>query len=412
MRFPLRVAAFTSVLAILACGGSETDPKTSILSIGRDSTLLVDEIEPLAAFTENGTSVPASSITWLSSAPNVASIDANGHVTALTIGQTTISATSRAASAHITIAVAAQFIQIATGEAHTCGITGRIEVYCWGSAFDGELGSVTTLSQCEQTALPCSTTPVLATHMQFSSIVAGAQSTCGLEASSSAYCWGANFYGQLGNGSTVANSSPQLVAGGLRFTQLVAGRFHTCGITTDQDAYCWGWDWTGQLGAGDVSAERCTYFSLDPCSTTPRLVTGAHKWVLLSADDRATCGVDTTGVTYCWGLDIGGNDGLYCQEADNLQGCAHAPIQVGSDHRFRDISIGDVHRCEQTADEKIECWGANYWGAFGDGTTEYSATPVTAAGGAAYPFFIATRTGVCGLEANGHAQCWGNDAYG
>ena len=410
MRFSLRVAALTGALAALACS-SETGPKTS-LSIGRDSTLLVDEVETLAATTQNGSSVPAGAITWASSAPAVASVDLNGHVTALTLGHATISAASRAAEGHISITVAPQFLEVAPGESHTCGVTGRNEVYCWGTSFNGELGSATALSNCSEVALPCSTTPVLATHMSLSSLVAGAEFTCGLDASHAAYCWGANFYGQLGNGGMVADPSPQPVSGALQFTQLVAGRFHACGITAAQDAYCWGWDYTGQLGAGDVSSERCTFFSLDPCSTTPRLVSGGHKWAVLSADDRATCGIAVGGVAYCWGLDIGGNDGLYCQEADWVQGCAHTPIQVGSNHAFRNISIGDVHRCEQTADLKIECWGANYWGAFGDGTTNYSVTPVTAAGGVGYPFFVANRTGLCALVADGHAQCWGNDTYG
>jgi alpha-tubulin suppressor-like RCC1 family protein len=412
MRCPLRVAALTGVFAILACGRSGTAPQTPAFTIGRDSTLLLDEIDSLAAVELNGPRVPAASLAWLSSAPGVASVDANGRVTAISKGFTTISASSSAGFAHISITVAPQFFVISTGETHTCGLTGRSQIYCWGMSAHGELGSATTLQQCPELGLPCSTTPVLATHMTLSNLATGAMFTCALDASSAAYCWGANFYGQLGNGSTAENATPQLVSGGHQFTQLVAGRFHACGITTAQDAYCWGWDYAGQLGAGDVSSERCTFFSLDPCSTTPRLVTGAHKWALLSATDRATCGLATTGVTYCWGLDVGGTDGLYCQTSDDLFGCTHAPIQVGSDHLFRNISIGNVHRCEQTGDEKIECWGANYFGAFGSGSLDQSNTPVQAAGGAAYLVFMASRLGACGLENSGRAQCWGNDAYG
>jgi alpha-tubulin suppressor-like RCC1 family protein len=397
---------------MLACGGSGTAPQTLSFTIGRDTTLLLDEIDSLAAFKENGVRIPAASITWLSTAPAVASIDANGRVTALSKGLTTIYASSSGTAQHISITVAPQFFVISTGETHTCGITGRNQIYCWGMSAHGELGSATTIQQCPELGLPCSTRPVLANQMSVSSLVSGAMFNCTLGPLGAAYCWGANFYGQLGNGSTADNATPQLVSGGHQFSQLVAGRYHACGITTTQDAYCWGWDYTGQLGAGDVSTERCTGFSLDPCSTTPRLVSGAHKWALLTATDRATCGLTTAGVSYCWGLDVGGNDGLYCQSADDLIGCARTPIHVGSDHLFRNISIGNVHRCEQTGDEKIECWGANYFGAYGSGTLAQSDTAVQAAGGTAYPFFVASRLGTCGLENSGVAQCWGNDSYG
>jgi alpha-tubulin suppressor-like RCC1 family protein len=412
MRFSLRVAAFVAVLAILACGGSETDPKMPALSIGRDSTLLVDEIEPLAAFTETGQSVPASSITWLSSAPSVASIDASGHVTALAIGQTTISATSPAASAHITIAVAAQFLQIATGETHSCGLTGRHQVYCWGMSARGELGSATPLPVCAELNLPCSPTPVLAVTLTPQSLAAGAMFSCALDASGTASCWGANFYGQLGDGTQVDDATPQTVQGSHHFVQLVAGRFHACGITDSQDAYCWGWDRSGQLGTGDVSTERCTFFAIDPCSTTPRLVIGGHKWAQLSADERATCGLTTDGDAFCWGLDIGGNDGLYCQTADDTQGCSRTPIAVGTANKFKSIIIGDVHRCEQKIDETLECWGAQYWGAFGNGSLDGSATPVTGADGLAEPVFVSSRNGMCFLDVNHHARCWGDDSSG
>ncbi|MDB4914248.1 MAG: hypothetical protein JWM95_1892 [Gemmatimonadetes bacterium] len=412
MRCSLRVTALAGVFAMFACGGSGTAPQTLSFTIGRDSTLLLDEVDSLAAFKENGVRVPAASLTWRSSAPAVASVDANGRVTALSKGLATIYASSSGAAEHISITVVPQFYVISTGETHTCGITGRSQIYCWGLSQDGELGSATAMQQCPELGVPCSTKPVLATHMSLSSVVTGARFTCALDASSAAYCWGANFYGQLGNGGTSQNSTPQLVSGGHQFSQLVAGRFHACGITVTQDAYCWGWDHAGQLGAGDVSSERCTFFSSDPCSTTPRLVTGAQKWALLSATDRATCGLTTSGVAYCWGLDVGGNDGLYCQSSDDLIGCAHAPIQVGSDHLFRNISIGNVHRCEQTADEKIECWGANYFGAYGSGTLTQSDTAVQAAGGAAYLSFVASRLGTCGLENSGRVQCWGNDVYG
>jgi alpha-tubulin suppressor-like RCC1 family protein len=63
---------------------------------------------------------------------------------------------------------------------------------------------------------------------------------CGLTGDGSAYCWGRNSAGNLGDNSTTNRLSPVLVQGGLKFTALVAGKKHTCGLTAAGVTYCWG----------------------------------------------------------------------------------------------------------------------------------------------------------------------------
>jgi alpha-tubulin suppressor-like RCC1 family protein len=70
---------------------------------------------------------------------------------------------------------------------------------------------------------------------------------------SRAYCWGYNYYGQLGDGSPTGGAdhlSPVAVAGGLLFSAVATGDAHSCGVTTAARAYCWGNDNAGQLGDG------------------------------------------------------------------------------------------------------------------------------------------------------------------
>lgn len=309
--------------------------------------------------------------------------------------------------AHVKTVAAPKFASIATGETHACGLTGKGEIFCWGASLLGELGPTTAPDCADRFGPGTSCNPVAAPSydLRASAIVTGGFFTCALDKAGRASCWGSNVYGQNGSGSAAISLPLTQVSGGQQFTQLAAGRWHVCGITTANDAYCWGWDWSGQLGAGDVSADQCAG---DPCSRVPRLVTGGHKWAQLAATDRATCGITTSNELYCWGLDVGGSDGLYCQIPDNLVGCTHTPIRIAPSQSYKFTSIGDVHRCEQKLDATLECWGANYWGAFGDGTSmNYSATPVTAAGGAAFASFVASRGGNCGLTSAGRAQCWG-----
>jgi alpha-tubulin suppressor-like RCC1 family protein len=402
--------------ATFAACRSGTEPEAfATLSI-RDTTLLVDErlIVPVTARDANGRPITNPSVTFASSAPSVVSISGPGTVTALAPGTAVLVAVADGIVALATITVAPQFTHLAAGGLHACGITGRGDLYCWGTSMRGELGPASDLQDCSMRFGPgilCSPIPIRSSGLRPVDIVAGDMHSCALGADGTAYCWGANFYGQAGTGSLSDVPLPSAVAGGHTFTQLVAGRMHTCGITTSRAAYCWGWDWTGALGAGDVSAERCLFFSNDPCSRTPRLVVGGHQWAQLAATDRATCGVTTLGDLYCWGLDVGGDDGQYCQAPDNLTGCTRTPILISSAKPYKATSIGNVHRCQQAVDGTLECWGANYWGMFGNGTVASSPTPVTAAGGSAYTSFVAFRTGTCALS-DGLAKCWGRGEDG
>ena len=63
---------------------------------------------------------------------------------------------------------------------------------------------------------------------------------CALDDDGRAFCWGSNFSGQLGIGSTTPSEAPVQVQGGHRFSSISAGMDRTCGITTEGDLLCWG----------------------------------------------------------------------------------------------------------------------------------------------------------------------------
>lgn len=131
---------------------------------------------------------------------------------------------------------------LTAGSAHTCGVSGR-DVLCWGDNRFGELGDGTNTSQAQPVTVVGLSEPA-------TDVVAGAVHTCALVADGSAYCWGQNLHGQLGDGTTQNRSTATAVAGGLHFRSLYAGGAMTCGITTDGAQYCWGLNQNGQLGDG------------------------------------------------------------------------------------------------------------------------------------------------------------------
>src|SRR5439155_23152241 len=93
-------------------------------------------------------------------------------------------------------------------------------------------------------------------------------------------------------------AAPHAVAGGLTFVALSPGGDHTCGVTTARVAYCWGGNFNGGLGDG-TTADR----------TTPVVVIGVMTFETVSAADAYTCGITAAGSAYCWGYNAQGQLG-------------------------------------------------------------------------------------------------------
>ena len=151
------------------------------------------------------------------------------------------------------VATTLKFAVLTAGDWHTCGLTASGTAYCWGYNALGQLGTVTNNGR--DVANP--TVTAVATTLKFANLTAGQHHTCGLTADETAYCWGLNTFGQLGtatnNGTDAANPTATAVATSLKFASLSAGASHTCGIAADATAYCWGYNGFGQLGDGTTN---------------------------------------------------------------------------------------------------------------------------------------------------------------
>ena len=246
---------------------------------------------------------------------------------------------------------------ISAGGAHTCGVTIENQAYCWGNQFRGALGNGELFGA---TPHPVAVLGNLA----FSSVGAGAGTSCGVTSEGDAYCWGINDYGILGDGQPPEagpeTATPSRVVGGLRFTTLAVGYYNVCGITENARAYCWGYG--GVLGNGSTAA-----------SSSPVPVSGELRWQSLSAGAGHTCGLTTEGAAYCWGSNEHGELGT-----GDTAG-ALVPRLVAPPGTYVAIAAGGNHTCARTAAGTAFCWGQGNYGQLGDGMFEDRSRPVQVA---------------------------------
>ena len=132
-------------------------------------------------------------------------------------------------------------VELAAGGYHSCARLTDGSVSCWGNNGLGQLGDGTLVDKLSPTAV--------AGLSGVAGLAASDYHTCGrIAADGSVRCWGANGFGQLGDGTVVDKPSPTTVAGLSGIAELSAHGYHTCARTAVGAVSCWGWNAYGQLG--------------------------------------------------------------------------------------------------------------------------------------------------------------------
>jgi alpha-tubulin suppressor-like RCC1 family protein len=286
------------------------------------------------------------------------------------------------------------FASITAGADESCGLTSAGAAYCWGSNWAGQLGDNTTTDR---------STPVAVQQggVTFASITAGWAHTCGLTSGGAAWCWGVNWFGQLGDNTTTDEHIPVAVhQGGVTFASMTAGWTHTCGLTSAGAAYCWGYNDIGELGDNTTTDEHVPVAVQQGGVTFASITTGGWH----------TCGITGAGVAWCWGYNSNG------QLGDNTTTERDVPTAVQQGPvTFTSITTGRLHTCGITGAGAVWCWGANGNGQLGDNTTTDRHTPVAVGGGLSWATVVRSEaaTHTCAVKLSSQLiYCWGLNTNG
>ncbi len=284
---------------------------------------------------------------------------------------------------------AAMATALDSGYYHHCALTTAGGVLCWGENSYGQLGNGTTINS----SVPVSVSGLASGVTQLAS---GISQACALLTDSSVRCWGFNFYGQLGNGSTVSSNVPVAVTGLRGAIAIAASRNHSCAVMATGGVKCWGFNNSGQLGNGTTVN-----------SSTPVDVLNLTGAVGIVVGAWHACALINNGQVQCWG----GSTMLGNGSSAN----STTPVNVLGITDATSIVAGWGHTCAKTNTGAAKCWGANAQGQIGNGTTAHALTPVVVSGLSGGVTQLAASSGgysTCAILTGGSAKCWGLNRSG
>jgi alpha-tubulin suppressor-like RCC1 family protein len=313
------------------------------------------------------------------------------------------------------------YVTVSAAAAHTCAVSGvsydgaggHQPVFCWGRNAEQELDDGTTVERMA---------PVIATIPDYAfygiALTAGGASSCaeyddmqlqGVVGSHEVFpelyvshlrCWGGNASGQVGAAPSPGATPVDVGSyiGGASVSASHACAVHSVFAPADS-IVCWGDNQYGELGDGT----RTTRF-------TPA---GVHGFVgtpsFVRAGDGFACGVNTSGQAFCWGHNSEG------QLGDNTRVDRAIATPVATNIHFATgpkFSAGTAHVCGIGTDGHAYCWGRNAFGQLGDGTQTTRSGPVAVATSIGFVAIAAGGEHTCALAADSTAYCWGNDDHG
>jgi len=179
------------------------------------------------------------------------------------------------------------FTKISAGGAHCLALRSDGTIWAWGNNSNGQLGV-------DPTSTPSTALPVrVGNENSWIGIEAGNGFSLGLKFDGSLWAWGNNSMGQLGDGTTL-NQFLAVRVGGTAFfcSQFAAGGNHALAIRSNGTLWSWGANDFGQLGNGTINTTANAF---------PIQIGTSNNWNFVSARVNNSGSINTSGQLFLWG---------------------------------------------------------------------------------------------------------------
>lgn len=327
-------------------------------------------------------------------------------------------------------------VEIKAGNMFTCVRFANGGVKCWGFNGYGQLGNGNTTALGDNANEMGDNLPYidLGTGRTAKKIAVGSMHVCAILDNDTVKCWGWNNEGQLGLGDTnnrgdtaneMGDNLPAINFGTGRTVKSIAlGKNHACAVLDNNTLKCWGSNAHGELGLGDTVIRGDGANEMGDSLPTVNLGTGRTVTEVSTTAQMVCALLDNSGVV-CWGNPVYGH-GLFemVGRFPNEMGDYLVPFAFGSGATVTKLFVGLGSACVILNGTTTKCWGENFSGILGLGTTNGLSTlgdnanemgdslPIISFGGD--PVVEIINNGVqrfysirCALLASGSFNCWG-----
>lgn len=237
----------------------ELNKRAVSLKQGESTKLEASVKENLNAYVGH---IKLGTLQWHSFDTNVATVDNNGNITAVGLGETTITVkdTTNGYQAQAIISViqnhekAIAVPNVTQGNNFTAILKADGTVWTTGLNSEGQLGDGTTYSKSKPVQVKISNNQYLT---GITKIYAGSKHVVALSQTQEVYVWGSNTYGQLGDGTTTKSVYAKKVLDADATNPIkdvigiASGVYSSYVLKADGTVYGFGWNERGQLGLGN-----------------------------------------------------------------------------------------------------------------------------------------------------------------
>ena len=283
----------------------------------------------------------------------------------------------------VTVSGLAHISEISAGSRTTCAVLADRNVKCWGLRLGWHgFGSIPI--------------PVLG-FVNTIALSVGGSFVCAIRSGGQLRCMGWNYSGDLGDGDLDTHATPVDVLGITTAVAVSAGEGHACALLANGTVMCWGDNQSGEVGTGTIST----------AVLAPVAVRDISRAIAIAAGADHTCALLANRTVMCWGGNTSGQLGNGTVSNDSL-----SPVPVTGLHDVSAISAGTGFTCAVLKNGTAKCWGSNFFGTLGNGTTSDSSTPVAVHGITNAVGITTGSSHACVALADNSARCWGDNSYG